>query len=258
MDDLVGLARYPILLGIFIFLALWLLTWFSARRFADLRRWLNEEHPVYDAVQGATLTLLALLIGFTFSMALNRYDQRKDLEEEEANAIGTEYLRVDFLPAVGAAKARELLVLYIDQRVLFYATRGEDELAQVDQRTAELQRDLWDVVRNAAAEQPNPVMAEVVTGMNDVLNSQGYTLAAWRNRIPEEAWWLMIAIAVCASMSVGVGLHRPESSGSLLPVLPLVISLALFLTADIDSPRRGMIRLVPQNLLALSASLRPH
>src|SRR3954468_15341530 len=156
MDDLVGLARYPILLGIFIFLALWLLTWFSAKRFAELRHWLNEEHPVYDAVQGATLTLLALLIGFTFSMALNRYDQRKDLEEEEANAIGTEYLRVDFLSAADAAKARELLVLYIDQRVLFYTTRGEDELAQADQRTAELQRDLWNLVRNAASAQPNP------------------------------------------------------------------------------------------------------
>src|SRR4051794_12486029 len=235
-------------------LAAWIGGWFAARRVS----FATELREDFNVIQAATLTLLGLLIGFTFSMALNRYDQRKDLEEEEANAIGTEYLRVDFLPAADAAKARELLVLYIDQRVLFYTTRGEDELAQADQRTAELQRDLWNLVRNAASAQPNPVMAEVVTGMNDVLNSQGYTLAAWKNRIPEEAWWLMIAIAICASMSVGVGLHKPESSGRLLPVLPLVISLALFLTADIDSPRRGMIRLVPQNLLVLSESLRPH
>ena len=69
----------------------------------------------------ATLTLLALIIGFTFSMALNRYDQRKIYEEEEANAIGTEYLRAELLPAADAAKVRTLLLNYLDQRVLFYS-----------------------------------------------------------------------------------------------------------------------------------------
>ena len=58
----------------------------------------------FDVVRAATLTLVGLIIGFTFSMAANRYDQRKSYEEEEANAIGTEFLRVDFLPADDAAK----------------------------------------------------------------------------------------------------------------------------------------------------------
>src|SRR3974390_2687355 len=65
-----------------------------------------DQHD-FDVVQTATLTLLVLLIGFTFSMAVTRYDQRKNLEEAEANAIGTEYLRIDLLSPEDAARARE-------------------------------------------------------------------------------------------------------------------------------------------------------
>jgi hypothetical protein len=68
----------------------------------------------------ATLTLLGLIIGFSFSMASGRYDQRKNYEEAEANAIGTEYLRADLLPAADAVKMRPLLRNYLDQRILSY------------------------------------------------------------------------------------------------------------------------------------------
>ena len=69
-------------------------------------------------------------------MALNRYDQRKNYEEEEANEIGTEYLRADRLPAADAAKVKTLLLNYLDQRVLFYSARDEQQLRQIDARTA--------------------------------------------------------------------------------------------------------------------------
>jgi hypothetical protein len=78
----------------------------------------------YGHMLAATLTLLALIIGFSFSMATNRYDQRKNYEEEETNAIGTEYLRADLLPAANAERIHTLLGKYLDQRVLFYTTRG--------------------------------------------------------------------------------------------------------------------------------------
>src|ERR1700704_3464031 len=86
-------------------------------------------------VIGATLTLLGLIIGFTFSMALTRYDQRKNFEEQEANAIGTEFVRADLLPAADAAKVRALLLKYLEQRELFYSMRDEQQLAQVNART---------------------------------------------------------------------------------------------------------------------------
>src|SRR5215469_2194555 len=80
----------------------------------------QEDREDFNVVLGAVLTLLGLLIGFSFSMAISRYDQRKSLEAAEASAIGTEYVRADLLPAADAAKLRELLKKYVDQRVLFY------------------------------------------------------------------------------------------------------------------------------------------
>ena len=86
-------------------------------------------------MQGAALTLLSLLIGFTFSMAISRYDQRKTYEEAEANAIGTEYVRLGVLPEADAARVRALLKDYLDQRVLFYTNRDANQLQQVNART---------------------------------------------------------------------------------------------------------------------------
>ena len=103
---------------------------------------------------GRDTTLLGLIIGFTFSMALTRYDQRKNYEEEEANAIGTEYVRADLLPQAEATRVRELLVSYLEQRILFYTTRDGQELEQINARTAELQTDLWSSVRVSATAQP--------------------------------------------------------------------------------------------------------
>jgi hypothetical protein len=151
----------------------------------------------------ATLTLLGLIIGFSFSMAISRYDQRKSYEEGEANAIGTEYLRADLLPAADRANVRALLRNYLDQRVLFYETRNEHALRQIDAATAKLQTELWSAVETPAGAQPTPVLALAVSGMNDVLNSQGYTQAAWWNRIPLGAWFLMIAVAICSNFLIG-------------------------------------------------------
>ncbi|MGA2404408.1 MAG: hypothetical protein ABSG91_22345 [Syntrophobacteraceae bacterium] len=202
-------------------------------------------------------------------MASNRYDQRKNYEEEEANAIGTEYLRADLLPTADAAKVRTLLLNYLDQRVLHYSARDEQPLRQIDAQTAKLQAELWSAVRTPAVAQPEPVIALAVSGMNDVLNSQGYTQAAWLNRIPIAGWTLMVAIASCSNLLVtlmvaiascsnllvGFGARNDKPKFILLLVLPLVVSIAFLLIADIDSPRWGLIRVIPQNLLNLSQSL---
>ena len=81
-----------------------------------------------DVVRSATLTLLALLIGFTFSMAVSRYDQRKNYEEAEANAIGTEYLRASLLPASDETKIQKLMLSYIEQRILFYTVLDQQRV----------------------------------------------------------------------------------------------------------------------------------
>jgi hypothetical protein len=213
----------------------------------------EEEREDFGTVLTATLTLLGLLIGFTFSMAISRYDQRKNLEEAEANAIGTEYVRVDVLPAADAEKARVLLREYLAQRILFYKNRDKNELQRINASTAQLQNDLWAVVRGPAEAQPNAITGLAMSGMNDVLNSQGYTTAAWLNRIPVAAWLLMRAIALGSNFLIGYGARRRDTV--LLLIVPLAVSMSFFLVADIDSPREGLISVRPQNLEILSQSL---
>jgi hypothetical protein len=207
----------------------------------------------FKLLLGATLTLLGLIIGFTFSMAVSRYDQRKNLEEEEANAIGTEYSRADLLPANEASNVRSLLKSYLDQRILFYTTASAQQLRQINAQTGKIQGEMWKAVAAFAPEQPTPLRALVISGMNDVLNSQGYTQAAWWNRIPIAAWSLVIAIGLFCNILVGYIAHR--RSGLLLWILPIALAISLFLIADIDSPSRGVIRVVPQNLRSLATSL---
>jgi hypothetical protein len=212
----------------------------------------EEERDDFGIVLGATLGMLGLLIGFSFSMAVSHYDQRKNYEEAEANAIGTEYVRADLLPPTAAPTVRELLKKYLDQRILFYTTRSQQKVEKINADTAELQNQLRAAVR-VSAQQPTPVVALVLSGMNDVLNSQGYTQAAWWNRIPRPAWALLSGIAICCNLLIGYGVRRTDRR--IFVILPIAVSIAFFLISDIDSPRGGAIRVPPQNLLSLAQSL---
>jgi len=249
-----NVTHYPSLIFVLSFAALWLTAWVGA--------WLRKKEAEQKAdfrydfgvILAATLTLLALIIGFSFSMATTRYDLRKNYEEQEANAIGTEYLRADLLSPADAAKMRSLLRRYLDQRILFYTIHDEEELRQISARTVQLQAELWAAVKPAVAEQPTPIVALVIAGMNDVLNAQGYTQAAFWNRIPTAAWGLMMAIAICCNLLFGYSL-RSKARAKLLVVLPIVISIAFMLVADIDTPRHGIVRVNPQNLVSLAESL---
>lgn len=215
----------------------------------------GERHD-FNTVQTATLTLLALIIGFTFSMAVSRYDLRKALEEAEANAIGTEYLRADLLPADTGARMRELLRKYLDLRIAFYERGNAQHADEIGQQTAQAQEQLWALVAPAAASQPTPTTALAISGMNDVLNSQGYTQAAWWNRIPVGAWAMMALMAICCNLLVGYGERR---KGELfLFVLPVVVSVSLFLIEDLDSPHGGVIRVHPHNLFATAETIKAH
>jgi hypothetical protein len=253
---MINVSDYPLLVFVISLFVLSLSVPIGANFLRRLRKWEESKREDFGIILGATLTLLALIVGFSFSMAVSRYDQRKNYEEAEANAIGTEYVRADLLPAADAAKVRTLLKNYLDQRVLFYTTRDGQQILKINARTAQLQAELWSAVLGPAAAKPTPMVALAVSGMNDVLNSQGYTQAAWWNRIPAAAWFLMAAIAVCCNLLVGYGARDVKAEHLLLQVLPLVVSISFFLIADIDSPRGGVIHVQPENLLSLVESLR--
>jgi hypothetical protein len=247
---------HPLLLFALSFLILWLAARFGASLF---RRWIRLDPDArndFTTILAATLTLMGLIIGFTFSMAIGRYEQRKNYEEAEANAIGTEVVRADLMAATDATQVRALLQAYIDQRLAFYQAGSAEEIRQIQTRTSQLQMQLWSAVVGTAAAQPTAIGSLVISGMNDVLNSQGYTDFSWWNRIPPSAWFLMTAIAVISHVLIGYGAQNTRSESILMGVLPLIISIAFLLIADIDSPRSGIIRVAPRDLTALSESIR--
>jgi hypothetical protein len=212
------------------------------------------EREDFNIVLTATLTLLGLIIGFTFSMAINRYDLRKNYEASEANTIGTEYFRAGLLTPTEAVQVRGLMREYLNHRIMFYEMGNTPGLAQIGRETDQIQTQMWTVVEEAASAKPTPIVANVVSGMNEVFDAEGYAQAAWWNRIPVAAWVLMVAIAVCCNFLVGYGVHRRRAL--LLLVLPFVLSVAFLLIADIDSPRHGIILVEPQDLLSVSHSLQ--
>jgi hypothetical protein len=223
-------------------------------RLHDVLRIGESDRENFSFVLGGTLTLLGLIVGFTFSMAVGRYDQRKAREEQEANAIGTAYAQADLLPTGDAARVRGLLRAYVDQRILFYTLNGGQQLRRANAETARLQREMWTVVTANASGQPTPIAALIVSGMSDVLNSQGYAQAAWWDRIPTEAWGLVGGIAIFCNGLIGL---RARGRGlTLLLILPIVLSVTFFLIADIDSPRIGVIHVVPRELGAVAESMR--
>ena len=217
---------------------------------------LDEERAGdFDLVVGATLTLLSLIVAFSFSMAASRYDQRKGYEEQEANAIGTAYSRAALLPAADAAKVQGLLRDYVALRIRFYTTKGKSQLSALARAREQSQAQLWDAVTLAAANAPTPITALSVASMNDAINAQGYSQAAAWNRIPVGAWVLLYVLGGIATAMIGYRFRSSTGQHRLKPIIPAVVATAFFLIADIDCPKGGVIRVLPENLLALSANL---
>ena len=157
-------------------------------------------------ISGSTLTLLGLIIGFTFSMAISRYDQRKNYEEEEANAIALNTFELT-LPPADASKVAPLLANYLNQRIL--STRREI------QRNFDRSTHKPLICRTRCGLRYDFRLAPTDTGGGSCrgryerrLNTQGYTQAAWWNRIPAEAWSLLVAIAVCSSILMGYNVRN--------------------------------------------------
>ena len=244
----------PLVLFLGSLAALWLATWIGASIFG--RRWeLHEEsRPDYTSVLAAILTLLGLIIGFTFSMGLTRYDLRKNYEQAEANAIGTEFVRADLLPAADAQRVRGLLTNYVDLRIRYYVSQDNAEIRRLKGQTRQLQGQLWAAARVPSVAQPSMAFL-VLGGMNDIFNTQRFSQAAWWNRIPEPAWWLMIAIAIVGCTLVGYGARRFKTEAYFIWVLPAVLSISFFLIADIDDPRGGLILVKPLNLVDVAQSM---
>lgn len=247
------LVNFPLLVFVVSILALAFAAKVGAVFREKVRPMEEGERDDFGMVLTATLTLLALIIGFAFSMAISRYDQRKSYEAAEASAIHTEYVRSDLLPDSQAENLRRLLSHYVEQRVLFYRTRNERQLRQINEQTAQLQAKLWATIRGGAASQLPPTVGLTMGGMNDVMTAQKLAQAASWNGIPTAAWALMVIMALFCNFLTGYGARKRGKI--VFVVLPIVVAVSFFLIADLDSPRGGVIRVHPQNLVSLSEAL---
>ena len=246
----------PVPAFIFTLVVLTAATWLGTTRFETLRAEAAAAREEFRVIQAATLTLLGLIISFTFSMALDRYEERKGFESAESSAIVTAHARAGLLPPADAARVRSLLGSYLDQRLTFYETRNLQTLAETDLATAKIEGLLWNAVTVPAGQNPNSITALAVGSINDVVRTRGDTQASWNNRVPFTAWMMMGSIAFFAMLLVGIGIQRPARFPQILLVLPLIIAIAFFLIADVESPRLGLISVVPDNLRELSGTLQ--
>lgn len=250
-----NVTDYPAVVFVLSFFCIW----FSVRIGRFFLRQSNPEAsgvPGLNVIQVATLALFVLIVGFSLSMAANRYDLIKSCEQAEATAIGTEYARADLLAGADTAEVRALLKRYLNLRISYYEVGDEQQALRIVADTAELQSQLWSAARISIKDhQESNAFALVISGAIEVLSSEQRARAARLNRIPFAAWGLMATIAICGGLLVGYCWRSPTSQAILGIFLPVVVASSLMVSADIDSPRGGLIRVNPQNLVSLAAAL---
>ncbi len=217
-----------------------------------------KEH--INGIQSAILGILALLLGFTFSLSLQRFDSRSEAVVDEANAIGTAWLRTQLLPATVRDEAQALLREYTGVRVQASTLTLADhaQLAALMARAAQQQTALWAQARRALELDPNsytPIL--FIESVNQLIDSFGKRDAALQRHVPEFVLMLLYATFLMAGAIVGyacgVGGHRPSMASYIMVALIVVL---VFIILDLDRPRRGLIQVSQKSLVDLQAGMR--
>jgi hypothetical protein len=210
-----------------------------------------------SVVEDAILGILALLLGFTMFMAVSRFDARKQLVLDEANAIGTSRLRTALLPAPEGSEIASLLRQYIDVRVQ-YGTSGNDlaRLEGLNTQTVRLQNEFWTRAVAYGQKDADPVRTGLLLqSLNQVIDLGSARRMAFQNPVPESVIYVNCIVGLLASALVGYafGLGGQRQIFSTC-VLALAITLVLGLIVDLDRPRSGFIRVSQQPMIDLQHS----
>lgn len=198
------------------------------------------------SIQASILGLLALLLGFTFSMSMQRYDNRSMALIDEANAIGTAVLRVQLLPEKYRKDASELFQEYVNLRVSI----GKLDLTKLEERNdyntriSDLQSALWSLAISATNDDPRPVTTGAfVKSLNDVIDSQGKRNALLQMHVPEVVLVLLFIVFISSGgiMGYSAGLSGKRVIAPII-LVSLLITLIVFIIIDLDRPKRGLIQ----------------
>jgi hypothetical protein len=205
-------------------------------------------------VEAAILGILALLLGFTMSMAVSRFEIRKQLVLEEADAIGTARLRSQLLPAPVGSEIASLLSQYVNVRVQ-YGTAGDDlaRLEDLTGQTARLQAELWNQTTAYARQDPNPVTTGLLLqSLNQAIDLAEARWMQFQNRVPESVIYVNAIVGLLSAMLVGYsfGVNGRRNIFSMV-MLTVAITLVLAVIIDLDRPRSGHIRGSQQPMIDL-------
>jgi hypothetical protein len=208
-----------------------------------------------NSIVGATLGLLAFLLAFTFSMAADRYDIRRQIVLQMANGIGTTYLRADFLPAVERDEVRAILREYA-----VHQSGGMSTLLAVTgiEKTTLLNEQLWAVTARAGVAHDSESVSLFIQSVNDTIDLSAARVTAFRNRIPLSVWAMFSVVTTFSMISIGYefGLTKKRSWPATL-LLVFVFTTVITLILDLDTPQSGIVRVSQQPLLDVIDIIAP-
>lgn len=203
------------------------------------------------SLETSVLGVLGLLLGFTLAMAVSRFDTRRVLVLDEANAIGTSYWRSQTIPPPEGPAVTALLRQYVDAK-LHYFDAGIDprDLQGARERTAQLQQELWAQAAASAQRDPRSIPAGLLLqSLNLTFDLESSRWTAFNAHVPDGVLWVDMFVGVLAALLVGynfgvTGRHHFISTF----VLALCIATVMTVIIDLDQPRRGLIRVGEQPL----------
>lgn len=216
-----------------------------------------KDNSSAEAVQVGILSLLGLLLGFTFSMAITKYDERRQLTVEESNAISTAYFRAGLLPSPYKVELRRLLQQYIHLRIDANETyiNGEGPPVRHDS-LVHLQVNMWRIAVKAAEESPDDIRSSVIESLNTLVEMASKRIASMHSHVPEIIVRLLIFASLISMLSIGYKAGINQEKRIFFPLLlTFMISAILLIILDLDRPRDGIIQISQQSLIELSKDI---
>jgi hypothetical protein len=215
-----------------------------------------KEH--IGALQSALMGLMALMLAFTFAMAVSRYDERKALVVDEANAIGTTWLRARLLNEPYRSELLRLLPAYVDARIAFYDAAADRKRIDATHGDAmRLQEKLWGIATEVVREQPRAVPEGLfIQTLNDVIDLSEKRLQSLDNTVPGPVIYLLLVAAAVAVGFVGYGSGVAGKRHFVsVAITSILIAFVLTVIIDLDRPRRGVIRSGQDSMYRLKDSI---
>jgi hypothetical protein len=224
-------------------------------------RFLRErQHNVKESsgvLQGALLGFMGLILAFGLSLALGRYESRRAAVVDDANTIGTTYLRAQTLSEPMRSRSLALLEQYADVELrLTHVVPGSDEAERTAAEGAALQRPLWALAARAVHAEPSATAPRLYEdSLNAMIDQQTVRVAGLGNRVPTEV--LLLEVIGAAIAMFLLGMHVGVLGRILTPVILAagLVTMLLFVTFDLDRPTRGLITIPDTPLTALRSSM---